>query len=67
MTLVELTKEATSLPHEERASLVSVLLSTLEPPSYEVTDEEVERRRLEAESDSSVMISFEELKANLGK
>ena len=67
MTLIELTKEATSLPHEERASLISVLLRSLDPPAYEVTDEEVERRRLEAESDPSVMISYEELKANLGR
>jgi len=67
MTLVELTKEVTSLPHEERASLASVLLNSLDPPSYDISDEEVEKRRLEAESDPNVMISYDELKENLGK
>ena len=67
MTLIEISREATSLPQEERASLVTLLLETLDPPSYDVSDEEVLRRREEAENDPSVMITYEELKSQLGR
>ena len=41
MTLVEISKEATSLPQEDRASLATLLLQSLDPPSYDTSDEEV--------------------------
>jgi len=67
MTLVEISKEASSLTEEERASLATLLLGTLEPPEYDVSDKEVERRQLEAGNDPSVMISYDELKSRLGR
>ena len=65
MKLEELAAEASKLPEEERASLASQLLHGLESPIYEVSDEEVERRRKEADEDPSVMITFDELVAGL--
>ncbi len=65
MKLEEIAKEAAKLPEEERASLASRLLHGLESPVYEVSDEEVFRRMCEAEEDSSVMISFDELISGL--
>lgn len=65
MTLEEIAQEATKLSEEERASLASRLLHGLETPVYWVTDEEVYRRRQEAEADPSVMITFNELVAGL--
>lgn len=67
MTLVEIAKEASSLSEEERASLATALLGSLGLPNYDISDEEVARRRLEAENDPNVMISYEELKSRLGK
>ena len=65
MKLEEIAAEAAKLPEEERASLASRLLHGLETPVYEVSDAEVSRRILEAETDSSVMITFHELVAGL--
>ena len=67
MSLDEIVAAASKLPEEERASLASRLLHGLESPIYEVTDEEVERRRNEADADPSVMITFDELVAGLKK
>jgi len=65
MKLREIAAEAAKLTEEERASLASQLLHGLETPVYEVSDEEVERRMREAESDPSVLITFDELVAGL--
>jgi hypothetical protein len=65
MKLEEIAAEAAKLSEEERASLASQLLHGLETPVYEVSDEEVTRRRQEAESDPSVMLTFHELVAGL--
>lgn len=45
MTLGEITKEACSLNEKDRATLATALLGTLDPPDYDVSDEEVEKRR----------------------
>ena len=65
MKLEELAAEASKLPEEERASLASQLLHGLETPVYSVSDEEVSRRMREAESDSGVLITFDQLVAGL--
>lgn len=67
MKFDEIVAEASKLTEEERASLASRLLHGLESPIYEVCDEEVERRRKEAEDDPSVMITFDALVAGLKK
>jgi hypothetical protein len=65
MKLEEIERETAKLSEEERAALASRLLRSLESPVYEVSDEEVERRRREAEADPSVWLTFEELVAGL--
>ena len=65
MTLEEIAAEASKLSEEERASLASRLLHGLETPVYWVSDEEVGRRRQEAEEDPNVLITFDELVAGL--
>ncbi len=65
MKLEEIAAEASKLTEEERASLASRLLHGLESPIYEVSDEEVQRRRDEANEDPSIMITFDELVAGL--
>jgi hypothetical protein len=65
MKLEEIAAEAAKLSEEERASLASQLLHGLETPVYQVSDEEVARRRREAESDANVMMTFDELVAGL--
>ncbi len=65
MKLEEIAAEASKLSEEERASLASRLLHGLETPVYEVSDGEVARRMREAEKDSSVLITFDELVAGL--
>lgn len=67
MKLEEIAAEASKLSEEERASLASWLLHGLESPIYQVSDEEVMRRRAEAERDPSVLITFDELVAGLKK
>jgi hypothetical protein len=66
MKLEEIAAEAAKLSEEERASLASQLLHGLETPVYEVSDEEVTKRRREADSDPSVMMTFHELVTGLG-
>lgn len=65
MKLEEIAAEASKLSEEERASLASQLLHGLETPVYWVSDEEVGRRRQEAEEDANVLITFDELVAGL--
>ena len=65
MKLEEIVKEAAKLPEEERASLASCLLHGLESPVHDVSDDEIARRRREAEQDPSVMITFDELVSGL--
>jgi len=65
MKLEEIATEASRLTEEERGALASQLLHGLTAPVYDVTDDEVFERMREAESDPSVMISFEELISGL--
>jgi len=65
MKLEEIVAEASKLSEEERASLASQLLHGLESPVYEVSDDEVSRRRKESEDDPSVLITFDQLVAGL--
>ena len=65
MKLEEIVAEASKLSEEERASLASQLLHGLESPVYEVSDDEVFRRRKESEDDPSVLITFDQLVAGL--
>lgn len=60
MQLEEIVTEASKLSEEQRASLASQLLHSLESPHHWVSDEEVAERVCEAEKDPSVMISFDE-------
>jgi hypothetical protein len=65
MKLEDIVAEASKLPEEERAALASQLLHGLESPVYDVSDNEVAKRRREAEDDPSVLITFDELVAGL--
>gem|GEM_PF-801384 len=65
MNLEEIVLEASKLPEEERASLASRLLHSLESPVYDVTDEEVRKRMEEADADPKVLLTFDELVAGL--
>ena len=65
MKLEEIAAEASKLSEEERASLASRLLHGLETPVYWISDDEVGRRRQEAEADASVLITFDQLVAGL--
>ena len=53
------------LSEEERASLASRLLHGLESPVYEVPDDEITERVREAENDTSVWLTFDELVSDL--
>ncbi len=65
MKLEEIVAEATKLSEEERASLASQLLHSLETPVYWVSDAEVNRRMREAEADPGMLVTFDELVAGL--
>ncbi len=65
MKLDEIVAEVAKLTEEERASLASQLLHGLETPVYSVPDSEVRRRMAEAETNPSVLITFDELVAGL--
>ncbi len=60
MHLEEIVTEASKLPEEQRASLASRLLHSLESPHHWVSDEEVAERISEAEKDSNILLSFDE-------
>lgn len=65
MKLAELVTEASLLTEEERASLASSLLHGLQTPVYEVSDEEVLERIREAESNSAVWFTFDQIASGL--
>lgn len=65
MKLEEIANEASKLSEEERASLASRLLHGLESPVYDVTDDEILRRKQEASEDPSVWLTFDELVSGL--
>ena len=65
MNLEEIASEAALLDEESRASLASRLLRSLEPPTHDVSDEEVMRWVSEADGDPAVLISHEELIAGI--
>jgi hypothetical protein len=58
--LQALEKEAASLPEEDRAALVAVLLNTFDAPPYDVDDNEVVRRDEEMETGGEGGVSHEE-------
>ena len=53
--------EALKLKEEDRAAIASVLLHSLEPPSYDVSDQEVMDRRMELEAGEVDEISHQQL------
>ena len=65
MKLDEIVQEASKLPEEERASLASQLLHGLESPVYDVSDEEVKSRIIEADENPGVLVTFDQLVAGL--
>jgi hypothetical protein len=65
MKLEEIAAEASKLTEEERAALASRLLHGLETPVYEVTDEELDRRKRETEEHPGIWITFDELVSGL--
>lgn len=65
MKLEEIAIEASKLTEEERASLASRLLHGLETPVYTVSNEELQHRVREAEGDSTVLITFDQLVAGV--
>ena len=60
MHVEEIVKEASMLSEEERASIASRLIRSLDGVHHEVSDEEVSSRMREAEKDPSVMLSFDQ-------
>ncbi len=65
MKLEEIANEASKLSEEERASLASRLLHGLESPVYKVADQEISLRMQEANEDSSVWLTFDQLVSGL--
>jgi hypothetical protein len=65
MKLEDIATEASKLSEEERASLASRLLHGLESPVYEVSDAEISERVREAENDTGVWLTFDELVSGL--
>jgi len=65
MNLEEIVVEASKLSEEERASLASQMLHGLKTPVYDVSDEEVAFRIREAAEDPTVLITFDQLVAEL--
>ncbi len=65
MKLEEIATEAAKLSEEERASLASRLLHGLETPVYDVPDAEVALRMREADNDTSVWLTFDQLVTGL--
>jgi hypothetical protein len=60
MKVKEIVMEASKLSDEQRASIASQLLHSLDVSHHYVSDDEVARRVDEAEQDPSVLISFDE-------
>ena len=61
MKLEEITAEASKLSEEDRATLASHLLRSLETPVYQVSDLEVSQRMREAENDPTVWLTFDQM------
>ena len=60
MQVKDIVMEASKLSEEQRASIASQILHSLEVSHHYVSDEEVAQRIDEAEKDPSVLISFDE-------
>lgn len=60
MNLAEIERQALALPEQDRASLATSLLQTLDSPITDVADEEVDRREAEMDSGEVKPISQEE-------
>ena len=61
----EIIAKASELADNDRATIAARLIEGLPAPSYDVSDEEVEKRRRELESGAVEDISLDELKAGL--
>jgi hypothetical protein len=62
VTLAEIQSQVASLPEEDRASLASFILETLDSPDYDVSDEALALRTREIKGGSVSPISMEELR-----
>lgn len=62
---LKLQEQLLTLPSEDRVAVASALLHSLEPSAYDVSDEEVQRRRQELENGNVAEISHEELLARV--
>ena len=60
MQVKDIVMEVSKLSEEQRASIASQILHSLEVSHHYVSDEEVAQRIDEAEKDPSVLISFDE-------
>ena len=58
-------EQAMLLAEEDRAAMASVLLRSLDPPGYDVSDAEVLERRRELESGEVEEVGHEELLARV--
>ena len=67
LSLVEIKKEADSLPDEERAGLITYMLSSLEKSPMGPTDEEVDLRDIELDQGVVSPITFDQLIAQVGR
>ncbi|MEO0413531.1 MAG: hypothetical protein AAF226_01110 [Verrucomicrobiota bacterium] len=67
MTLTEIKTEAEALDDKEKGILAENLLSSMAPPPYWVSDEEVLERARQLETGEVQGISFEELKRRVGR
>lgn len=65
-TVAEIEAFALELPEGQRAQLAEALWRSIpDGPEYDVSDEEVQRRRKEMEDDPSSRITLEELKQEM--
>lgn len=60
MHVEDIVKAASQLPEEDRASIASRLIHSLDAAHHWISDEEVSARMREAEEDPSVLISFDQ-------
>jgi|GEM_PF-1456528 len=67
MTVDQIRKEADQLSDAQKGQLASDILASMEPPAYDVPDEDVIARVRELENGEVEDISFAELKRRVGR
>ena len=67
MNAEQIVIEASKLAQEEQASIASRILRGLDRPVHSVSDDEVAERMTEAESDPSVLLSFDDFVADVNR